>query len=141
MTVKELSQLFYLNREIEMDTKRLEELRANVGSLASPSLSGMPHGGDNQSKVEREAVELAALEAMIVAKKKRCIAEQLRLENYIQSIEESITRQVFTYRFINGLPWEQVAACIGGGNTQDSVKKCCYRYIKYRNQAEKEAAK
>ena len=37
------------------------------------------------------------------------------------------------YRFINGLPWEQIAACIGGNNTADGVRMMCNRYIKATN--------
>ena len=32
MTLKELSQLYYLNREIEMDKRRLQELEAQAVS-------------------------------------------------------------------------------------------------------------
>lgn len=41
MTLKELSQLYYLNREIDMDKKRLLELEARAVSCSS-DLSGMP---------------------------------------------------------------------------------------------------
>ena len=41
MTLKELSQLYYLNREIEMDKKRLLELEARAVSCSS-DLSGCP---------------------------------------------------------------------------------------------------
>ena len=40
MTLKELSQLYYLNREIEMDKKRLLELEARAVSCSS-DLSGI----------------------------------------------------------------------------------------------------
>ena len=56
-----------------------------------------------------------------------------RLERYISDIEDSYLRLAFTYRFINGLPWEQVAACIGGSNTADGVRMMCNRYIKATN--------
>lgn len=141
MTLNELSQLYYLNREIELDQKRLDELRADTGHLGSPSFSGTPHGSGNSSPVENEAIERRALEALIEAKKARCTAELLRLETYIQSIEDSLTRQIFTYRFVNGLSWRQVAEHIGGYNTDESVKKSCYRYLNARNAAEKAAAK
>lgn len=128
MTINELSQLYWLNREIEMDQKRLEELRGKVAP-ASPTLTGMPHGtGDNSSKVERAAAEIVDLEAIIAAKQIQCIHERQRLERYIQDIPDSLVRMVFTFRFVNGLPWGQVAESIGG-NTPDSVKKICYRYL------------
>jgi hypothetical protein len=139
VTLKELSQLFWLNREIEEDKKRLAELEAKVGGLASPSLSGMPHGGDNSSKVEREAVEVVTMYELIENKKKRCELERVRLLSYIDTIPDSLTRQIFTLRFVDGLCWEQVAASLGG-NTVDSVKKTCYRYIKQSNASGEEVA-
>ena len=41
MTLKELSQLYYLNREIEMDKKRLQELEIMAVSI-SPNLTLPP---------------------------------------------------------------------------------------------------
>ena len=130
MTLKDLSQLYWLNREIEMDKKRLEELEAKAGGLASPSLSGMPHGNEVSSKVEREAVEIASLKEIIELKCKRCIAERDTLERFITTIPDSLTRQIFTLRFVNGLQWGQVAASIGGNNTADGVRKICNRYVR-----------
>jgi len=56
--------------------------------------------------------------------------ERNRLERYIASIDDSLLRQIFTYRFVNGLAWEQVAACVGGGNSAGSVKMACHRYLR-----------
>lgn len=50
-------------------------------------------------------------------------------ELYDPEIDDSFLRQVFTYRFISGLPWRQVAACIGGGNTEDGCRKAVKRYL------------
>ena len=153
MTLKELSQLYYLNREIEMDKKRLLELEARakptitgmVAALISDSaatrpearavscssdLSGMPRSSGVGDRVGRYAAEIVDLKGIIEAKLQQCIYERNRLERYITTIEDSLLRQVFTYRFVNGLPWQQVAACIGGSNTADGVRMMCNRYIK-----------
>ena len=129
MTLKELSQLYYLNREIEMDRKRLQELEAQAVSI-TPNLSGMPHGSGVSDKVGRYAAEIADLKGIIEAKHQQCLYERSRLERYIADIDDSLIRQVLTYRFINGLPWEQVAACTGVGNTAAGVKMMCYRHLK-----------
>ena len=129
MTLKELSQLYYLNREIEMDKKRLQELEIMAVSI-SPNLSGMPRSPGVSDKVGRYAAEIADLNGIIEAKHQQCLYERSRLERYIASIDDSLLRQVLTYRFVNGLPWEQVAACVGGSNTAGSVKMMCYRYLK-----------
>lgn len=129
MTLKELSQLYYLRKEIEMDKQRLEALRAKAQSPASASSDGMPHTSNTVSKVERYAAELVELEAIIAAKREQCIYERARLEKYIADIPDSYIRQIFTYRFINGLSWVTVSIRLGGKNTADGVKKACYRYL------------
>ena len=132
MTLKELSQLYYLNREIEMDKRRLQELEAQAVSC-TPNLTGMPHAPGVSDKVGRYAAEIVDLRGIIEAKHQQCLYERSRLERYISDIEDSYLRLAFTYRFINGLPWEQVAACIGGSNTADGVRMMCNRYIKATN--------
>lgn len=129
MTLKELSQLYYLNREIEMDKRRLIELEARALPGAQV-LTGMPHGSGVSDIVGTCAAEIADLRGIIEAKHQQCLYERSRLERYISSIDDSLLRQIFTYRFVNGLPWEQVAACVGGGNTAGSVRMACYRYLK-----------
>lgn len=134
MTIKELSQLYYLNREIEADKRRLAELELKA-LPGSPNMDGMPHATGVSDSVARYAIEIADLKGIIEAKHQQCLYERNRLERYIAGIPDSLTRQIFTYRFVNGLPWLQVAACIGGNNTEDSVKKTCYRYVKNNQEA------
>ena len=158
MTVKELSKLYWLNREVEMNKKQLtqleadiaknellqQELRASMDGISSPAFDGMPHGSGNHSRVEQTAVRLVGLgeegrelreavtniKASICARQTLIVLECERLQKYIDGISDSQIRQIFTYRFVNGLAWEQVAACMGGGNSADTVKKTCYRYLK-----------
>ncbi|MCD8340632.1 MAG: hypothetical protein LUC87_00565 [Clostridiales bacterium] len=128
MTIQELSQLYWLNREIELDKQRLAELRSKA-SLRSPSLTGLPGGGDNSSSVERVAAEIVDLQAIIDAKHLQCIHERNRLERYIADIDDSLTRMIFRLRFVDGLSWQQVAASVGGGNTADGVRMRVKRYL------------
>lgn len=128
MTLKELSQLYYLNREIEMDQCRLRKLEA-MAQPGGQRLTGMPHTPGVTDKVAFYAAELADLRGVIEAKHKRCILERDRLERYISSIDDSFIRQIFTCRFVSGLPWEQVAACVGGGNTGDNCRMTATRYL------------
>ena len=134
MTLKELSQLYYLNREIERDQERLEQLRARVSAPGSPNYDGMPKSPSFENRLERYIAEIVDLEAIIQAKITQCLHERNRLERYIAEIPDSLTRQIFQLRFINGLTWVQIAFSVGGGNTEGSVKMICYRYIKKSNE-------
>ena len=128
MTLKELSQLYYLNREIEMDKRRLQELEAKA-LPGGQVLTGMPHSRGVTDKVGEYAAEIADLRGIIEAKPQQCLYERSRRGRYISGMDDSLLRQIFTYRFVNGLPWRQVAACVGGGNTEDGCRKAVQRYL------------
>ncbi len=128
MTIKELSQLYHLRREVEMDRQRLVALeeRALPGAQR---LSGLPGSGNVQDKLATYAVEIADLREVIEAKYRRCLAEQQRLEAYIAGIEDSFVRQIFTCRFVEGLSWRQVADKVGGKNTADALRMLSKRFL------------
>lgn len=130
MTLKELSQLYYLDREIELDRERLAELRADLMNPKIPSYDGMPKSPNPDPAMERCVAEITDLEAIIQAKIEQRIYERSRLERYISDIPDSLTRQIFTLRFIEGLTWEDVAAKAGGNNTAKNCSNICYRYIR-----------
>ncbi len=128
MTIKELSQLYHLRREVEMDRQRLAALeeRALPGAQR---LSGLPGSSWRQDKLGEMAVEIADLRAVIEAKYRRCLAEQQRLEQYIAGIEDSFVRQIFTCRFVEGLSWRQVAKKVGGKNSAGNIRVICHRFL------------
>lgn len=128
MTLRELSQLKYLKREIAMDRQRLAELESKALPGAQV-ISGMPTAAGYGDKLGSYAAEIADLKAVILAKQRRCLAEQRRLEVYIASIDDSFIRQIFTLRFVNGLTWRQVARKMGGNNTTGSVKMIVRRFL------------
>ena len=130
MTLKELSQLYYLTREIEADQRRLEELEQVAGAPSSSNLSGMPRAQRMDSKIERMAAEIVDLQAIIAARQIQCIHERARLERWISEIPDSLTRQIFSYRFVDRMTWVQVAFRIGGGNTAGGVSERCYAYLR-----------
>lgn len=131
MTLKELSQLYYLTREIEADQRRLEELERLAGAPSSSNLSGMPRAPHStESKVERMTAEIVDLQAIIAARQIQCIHERARLERWINAIPDTLTREIFLLRFAECMSWVQVAVAIGGGNSVDGIRQRVYRYLK-----------
>lgn len=127
MTKSELSQLYWLNREIEQEKRRLTELRSAATNTAA-KITGLPHI-DGVSDKTAIAAEIADCQAVIDAKVQLSVVEYNRLNRYIASISDSLVRQILALRYINGLSWGQVAQSIGGGNTADSVRMLCERFL------------
>lgn len=142
MTIRELSQLYYLNREIEDCQKKLEELEAQRG-IGAVVIDDMPHGkGPAKSRVEQLAAEIVDLKAIIHAKRIECLHEQSRIERYIMTIPDSMTRLIFEHRFVDCMTWPDVARCVGGKIDMDesTVRKICYRYLESTEGREEEKA-
>lgn len=120
MTRERLNQYRYLQKEIEADTLRLRELRADAAAPAVAKITGLPKVKGVDSRVERYAVQIAELEKVIADKIERCIAERIAIEKWIADVPDSITRQIITLRFVNGYSWVKV------GYNMHMTNECVY---------------
>ena len=118
---RELSQLYYLSREVEQDRKRLEELEA-AAQGSTQQITGMPRVANLSDKVGKYAAEIADLRSVIEHKVQRCWRELKSLNRYIASVEDSQMRQILTLRYINHMTWQQVASAMGNYNTADNLR-------------------
>ena len=118
---RELSQLYYLSREVEQDRKRLEELEA-AAQGSTQQITGMPRATNLSDKVGKYAAEIADLRSVIERKVQRCWRELRSLNRYIASVEDSQMRQILTLRYINHMTWQQVASAMGNYNTADNLR-------------------
>lgn len=129
MTLQELSRYYKLRVRIEEDKEVLASLRGKAVP-ASPSLSGMPHAPGVGDKVGDLAVEIADVEKSICKLEEKADAEKHKLLELINTIDDSWIRTLFRLRFVRCLTWAEVAAVVGGRNTEGSVKTTCYRYLR-----------
>lgn len=130
MTIKELSQLYWLDKEVEELKQRAAEIEQRAASPSSPNISGMPKGSSpTASKVESSAVECADMYAKIAALQEKCEIERARLMDYIDRIPDSFMRLVFRARFLDYKSWEKVAKAMSGKYTGSSIRKMVMRYL------------
>lgn len=127
MTKKELSQLYWINREIKKEKERLAELEAAATNTAA-KISGLPHVSGISDKTAI-AAQIADCKAIIEAKINLSVVEYNKLNRYIASIDDSYIRQILRQRYILGYSWTKVAYQIGGGNTADSVRMAHNRFL------------
>lgn len=129
MTKKELNQIYYLNKEIKMYTKRLNELR-NKSVVGGQKITGMPIGSGISDNVTDIAVNVLELERLIKLKKEQCELEHIKITRYINGVDDSLMRLILSYRYINNFTWNKIATYIGGGNTADSIRMLHHRFLK-----------
>lgn len=127
MTKRELSQLYYLDREITRESERLAQLEAAAASTTS-AISGLPHTGIISDKTAL-AADIADSRAVIKNLIERSIQERDRLLRYIANIDDSRMRQIFKLKYIDHKKWNAIAMAMGGDNTADCVRKAHDRYL------------
>ena len=128
MTIKELSQLYYLKREISNIERKIAKLE-DEATDTSAKITGMPHSGKSGDKIGSIVSQIDYYKSARNKKLAECTSELIRLNEYISACPDSLTRQILEYRFIDGMSWKQVADQIGG-TSEYAVKKTTYRYIK-----------
>lgn len=129
MTLKELSKLYYLNKLIERDTLRLQELDARLGP-GSMKMNGMPRNPSPDNVFEETQMLWLEIQSRLLKEQEEYIRERILLEENLRSVEDYQVRLILTFRFVDLMTWRQIAFKIGGNNTEDSVKKIAYRFIK-----------
>lgn len=122
MTRKELSSLYWLNKEIAMWERKLEEMRANTG-LSAINMDGMPHSHSVSSAVESAALAEADTLLLIADMKSLAVHKRNELYHFIQTIEDPLLAMVVQYRCIDCQTWEDVAMSIGPNTSGEACRK------------------
>ena len=128
MTNKELSQLYYLNREIKGLEELIEEMESRAECI-TPNLTGMPHGSGISDKIGSAAVHIATLRSRLTTLHQRASVEQVKIMDYIMLIDDSIIRQIALWRFAYCLKWEDVAEHVNPTMTGEVTRKTWYRWL------------
>lgn len=118
MTRKELSQIYYINREIEMWERELE----SVTGLQSPRLDGLPRGSETGDSTANKALQAAEISEIINGLLAKLQLKRKEIYDFIATIDDSLVRQIVMYRCLSLCTWEEVAIYVGGGNSADSVR-------------------
>ncbi len=130
MTKKELSQLYYLKKEIKEQQKRLSELEA-LATSCTAKITGLPNGNGVSDKIANYATEIADLKSLLdLNLKKKCFYELNRLDRFISSVKDSEMRIILTLRYSQGLSWQQIAQNMGVLGDGSTERKKHNRFLK-----------
>jgi len=129
MTLKELSNLQYLDALIKVAEDQLLNLEGKLTS-GTHAIDGMPKQTGVKDKIGAIVPEVIIRKAKLEKLINEFEDEKKRVLDFINGVDDYLVRLVLTYRFVEYKTWAEVAEAVGGRNTEDSVKKTCYRHIK-----------
>ena len=128
MTRDEVSQIYYLNLEINKLQRKLNELRCS--GLQSPKIDGMPRAPRGRgSPTEKKSIAEADLEVQIETLLHEVKKKQREIFEYIGSVDDSLIRMIIIFRCVDLCTWEEVARNIGGPMTADSARMAFNRHF------------
>ena len=122
MTKKELSQLYWLNKEIKSDQEKLAELQA-AATRTTVQYNGIPGSSAPSDRSANLAVLIYEQKKLIENKTERIYIEQNRLIRFINTIDDSLIRQIMQLRYIQGKTWQQIAFAVGETDEQYPRRK------------------
>lgn len=126
MTLEELNLHWRLVTELNSARDRLQSMSS---FLKAQSLDGMPRSSGESRKVERLALLISEQAEKVSHMELMVSKSEEPIRAWIESIPDNRTEQVFSLRFLAGYEWAEVAAIVGGKNTEGSVKATCYRWL------------
>lgn len=112
LTEKELEQLYWITKEIDLLKEQKKELDA-MSYVKSHKISGMPFAGGVCDKVSERAIKIQQVEEQIDVKLVQLFTLRGEFENYLNAIEDAELRLIIRMRNINHLSWEQIGDEIG----------------------------
>lgn len=113
--------------KIEEQGAVIDKVTGGEGGIQHYRIEGFPYPEYGRKKVllnsrktTLEALELELLETLN------------KVEEFISGIEDSRMRRIVNLRIVESLSWRDIAKRMGGGNTDDGVRKAFERFIEKR---------
>lgn len=107
MTKERLKNYRRLRDELGRLSARLAECEAGLYAPKAQRLTGMPSAPSKGNAMEDMAVRHMQLQALYQSRWEELAAELLAIETAIESLDPT-ARLLCCWRYIDGLPWEQV---------------------------------
>lgn len=123
MNEKELSQYFYLKKEVEDLEQRIKEFGDGVKSMHYKDVS--VQSSHNNKSIQETKVELVGL---LTEKRISALEQYIKIERYIEEISEPEIRSIMRYRYLDLKKWNEIDTLTHNGINYS--KKKYYKFIK-----------
>ena len=127
LTKEELKQIYYINKEIKMWQRELDAIECK-SLIKGQALTGMPYGSGISDPTFNIVAEREKYEKIIEGKLAEIQIQRRKIIEYIDSIDDSLLRQIMFLRNISCMSWNQIASELG--KTETCVKQIYSRHFR-----------
>ena len=127
MTEKELSRYYWLKREVTNLEERLEEFGSGIKAV-NPEADHSSSGAHISIQQKRAEIAEKLINARITA-----LEEYIKIESYIETVEDSEIRQIMRYRFLDLLNWYSIGELMNCDRTTASKKIRTYLKLSHKS--------
>lgn len=128
MTKEELNQLNSLKKEIaelEAEITRLQQQKSETAmdkvrasGQEYPYINGFKQiSGFNMVAEHKKNARINRKEILLKQRKEKAEAAELKIMEYINSVQDSKIRMIMQYRYINGYGWEKIGKLLNYDRT------------------------
>ncbi len=110
MTKKYLEQYTDLQKEIKGLEKRIEKLERQSHIVSDVVQNGYKRHAVITGVDYKRQGKINRLKKLMEQRKEEALNMQIKIEEFIGSIDDSRIRQIFEYRYYEGLKWFQIAS-------------------------------
>lgn len=119
-------------KDIEKHGTVKDTVRGGTGGWQVFSIEGFPvkEYSDKKTDLLSKKLLLNSRKSTLELLEFDLLKKTNEIEEFITNIKDSRMRRIINLRFVEGLSWRKIADFIGGGNTEDSIRKSFERFIK-----------
>lgn len=133
--LRELKEVEQRVANVKAEIRKIEE-EGEVTDMVAGGYGGIQHftiQGFPVPEYKRKKSQLRHREIILNALKSEIEDTVNDVHVYINGIQDSHIRRIIAMRYIDGMTWKQIAKNVGGGNTEDAVRKTVERFLEREN--------
>lgn len=110
MTKEELSRYYYLKKEIKQIEERIKEIDDTF--LSANRINGMRYEKRLSNPQEQRMILIEKYDKRLEEKKDEALKELMKIETFIDSINDPEIRMIFRYRYIELMEWNKIVMLV-----------------------------
>ena len=110
MTKEELSSYYYLKKEIKQIEERIKEIDDTF--LSANRINGMRYEKRLSNPQEQRMILIEKYDKRLEEKKDEALKELMKIEDFIDSINDPEIRMIFRYRYIELMEWNKIVMLV-----------------------------